>query len=188
VDVGGRLLVAQLQAKLFVNTAFCAGHRGAVAFAPASREAEKAAGKFGDRHGVLARAEGGGELMLAGGGVGLHILRLSGGRLFTNHAALVGCGTGISVSYEYAGFQKGRFLATELSGTGAVILGVRGTPAVLPLLPELPAFARPEAVVAWTEEISYEPEVVSELKRLAGKEEALRYRFEGSGHLVLQAC
>lgn len=187
VSVGGRLLVAQLCEKVFVNTAFCACHRGAVVFAPAFREAEKAASKYGERHGVLSRAEGSGELALAGGGCNLHAVRLARGRLFVHHASLVACGTDIAVSYEYAGFQKGRFLAAELSGSGSVILAVRGTPAVLSLLPELPAFVRPEAAVAWTEEVSWEPELVPELKRLAGKEEALRYRFEGRGHLVLQA-
>jgi uncharacterized protein (AIM24 family) len=57
---------------------------------------------------------------------------------------------------------------------------------VLPLLPDQPTFVRTGSVVAWTEELSWEPETVSELKRLAGKEEALRYRFEGRGYLVLQ--
>lgn len=187
VRAGHGALVAQVLEKIFVNTAFCAGHRGVVVFAPAFREAGKAASKYGERHGMLARAEGNGELILAGNGCGLHALRFVGGRLFASHAALVACGTEFSVSFEYAGFLKGRFLAAELSGAGSVILAVRGAPVVLPLFPDQPAFVRPETVVAWTEEISYEPEVVPELKRLAGKEEALRYRFEGRGHLLLQA-
>ena len=187
VRAGAGVLVMQVRDKVFVNTAFCAGHRGVVVFAPAFREAGKAASKYGERHGVLARAEGNGELVLAGNGCGLHALHLGGGRLFVSHAALVACGTGIDVSFEYAGFLKGKFLEAELSGAGSVILAVRGVPVVLPLLPDQPAFVRPEAVVAWTEEIAYEPEVVPELKRLAGKDEALRYRFEGRGHLVLQA-
>jgi uncharacterized protein (AIM24 family) len=188
VRAGHGVLVAQVREKIFANTAFCAGHRGVMLFAPAFREAGKAAAKYGERHGVLARAEGNGELVLTGGGCTLHAVHLGGGRLFVSHAALVACGTEIAVSFEYAGFLKGRFLAAELSGAGSVILGVRGAPVVLPLLPDQPAFVRPEAIVAWTEEISYEPEVVPELKRLAGKEEAVRYRFEGRGHLVLQAC
>jgi uncharacterized protein (AIM24 family) len=187
VRAGAGVLVAQVRDKVFVNTAFCVGHRGVVVFAPAFREAGKAASKYGERHGVLARAEGNGELVLAGNGCGLHALHLGGGRLRVSHAALVACGTGIDVSFEYAGFLKGRFLEAELSGAGSVILAVRGVPVVLPLLPDQPVFVRPEAVVAWTEEIAYEPEVVPELKRLAGKDEALRYRFEGRGHLLLQA-
>lgn len=187
VRAGAGSLVAQVREKIFVNTAYCAGHRGVVVFAPAFREAGKAAAKFGERHGVLARAEGNGELVLAGGGRGLHALHLGGARVFVNHAALVACGTEIAVSYEHAGLIKGRFLAVELSGAGSVVLSVRGTPVVLPMLPDQPTFVRPEAVVAWTEDLAFEPETVPELKRLAGKEEALRYRFEGRGHLVLQS-
>lgn len=186
VRAGAGVLVARVRDKIFVNTAFCAGHRGVLVFAAVSREAGKAADKYGERHGVLARAEGNGELVLAGAGRGLHAVHLSGGRLFVNHAALVACGTEIAVSYEYAGFLKGTFLAAELTGAGTVILAARGAPAVLPLLPDQPTFVRPGSVVAWTEELSWESETVPELKRLAGKEEALRYRFEGRGHLVLQ--
>ncbi|HWR98795.1 MAG TPA: AIM24 family protein, partial [Candidatus Methanoperedens sp.] len=167
--------------------AFCAGHRGVVVYAPAFREAGKAASKFGERHGLLARAEGNGELVLTGDGRGLHALHLGGGRLFTNHGALVACGTEITVSYEFAGLLKGRFLAAELAGAGSVVLAVRGAPVVLPLLPDQPTFVRPEAVVAWTEDLAFEPETIPELKRLVGGDEALRYRFEGRGHLVLQA-
>jgi len=186
VRAGAGVLVARVRDKIYVNTAFCAGHRGVVVFAAVSREAGKAADKYGERHGVLARAEGNGELVLAGAGRGLHAVHLSGGRLFANHAALVACGTEISVSYEYAGFLKGTFLAAELTGSGTVILAARGAPAVLPLLPDQPTFVRPGSVVAWTQELAWESETVPELKRLAGKEEALRYRFEGRGHLVLQ--
>ncbi|HEY5998788.1 MAG TPA: AIM24 family protein [bacterium] len=186
VRAGAGALLAQVREKVFVNTFFCAGHRGVVVFAPAFREAGKAASKFGERHGVLARAEGNGELVLAGGGRGLHALHLAGGRLFVNHAALVACGTEITVSFEFAGFLKGRFLAVELSGAGSVVLAVRGTPVVLPMLPDQPTLVRPDAVVAWTEQLAYDTEVVPELKRLTGKDEALRYRFEGRGHLVLQ--
>jgi uncharacterized protein (AIM24 family) len=42
-------------------------------------------------------------------------------------------------------------------------------------------------VVAWTEAVGYVAEVVPEIKSLVGKAEALRYRFEGRGHLVLQS-
>ncbi len=181
-------MVTQVREKIFVNPLFCSGHRGVVVFAPAFREAEKAASKFGDRGGVLARAEGNGELVLSGRGRGLHAVHLGGGRLFVNHACLIACGTQITISYEYAGLLKERFLAVELSGAGSVVLAARGAPVVLPVHDDLPTYVRPESVVAWTEELAFEAEVVPELKRLVGKDEALRYRFEGPGHLVLQAC
>jgi uncharacterized protein (AIM24 family) len=171
-----------------VNPVYCIGHRGVVVFAPASRDAEKAASKFGERHGVLARAEGNGELVLSGLGRGLHAVHLGGGRLFVNWGALVLCGTGIGISFEHTGLVKEAFLAVELTGAGPVVLAARGAPVVLPVLADLPTLVRPESVVAWTEEIGYEAEVVPELKRLVGKAEALRYRFEGRGHLVVQSC
>lgn len=186
VRSGSGEIVSQIREKVYVNPGFCAGHRGVVMFAPAFREAEKAASKFGDKQGVLARAEGNGELVLSGRGGSLHPLHLGGGRLFVNYAALVLCGTEIEIQFEYAGMTKGVFLATELTGAGPVVLAVRGAPVVLPVPSDLPTLARPESVVAWTEHLGYELEMVPELKKLLGKEEALRYRFEGRGYLVLQ--
>ena len=181
-------LVVKVREKVFINPAFCMAHRGIVVFAPASREAEKAASKFGERHGVLARAEGNGELVLSGRGRGLHALHLGGGRLFVNWSSLVLCGTGVAVSFENLGLIKEAFLAAELSGAGQLVLAVRGGPVVLPVVADLPTLVRPESVVAWTEGLGYEPEMVPELKKLVGKTESLRYRFEGKGYLVLQSC
>jgi len=181
-------LVVKVREKVFINPAFCIAHRGIVVFAPASREAERAASKFGERHGVLARAEGNGELVLSGLGRGLHALHLSGGRLFVNYSSLVLCGIGVAVSFEHIGLIKEAFLAAELAGAGQLVLAVRGGPVVLPVVADLPTLVRPESVVAWTEGLGYEAEVVPELKKLVGKAESLRYRFEGRGYLVLQSC
>lgn len=180
-------LVVKVREKVFVNPAFCIGHRGIVVFASASREAEKAASKFGERCGVLARAEGNGELVLSGLGRGLHALHLGGGRFFVNWGSLVLCGIGVAVSFEHNGLIKEAFLAAELAGAGQLVLAVRGGPVVLPVEADLPTFVRPESVVAWTEGLGYEPEYVPELKKLMGKAAALRYRFEGKGYLVLQS-
>lgn len=187
VRAGTEELVMQVREKIFVNPSFCSAHRGVMVFAPAFREAEKAASKFGARRGVLARAEGNGELVLSGCGRGLHALHLGRGRIFVNWPALVLCGTEITVSFEYTGWLKEVFLAVELNGAGPVVLAARGAPVVLPVLAELPTFVRPQAVVAWTDDLVYEPEVVPELRNLVGKEDALRYRFEGRGFLVLQS-
>jgi uncharacterized protein (AIM24 family) len=181
-------LLAAVREKVFVNPAYCIGHRGVVVFAPAFREAEKAASKFGERHGILARAEGNGELVLSGLGRGLQSLRLGGGRLFVNWGSLVLCGTDVSVAFDLAGLMKDLFLPAELSGRGHLVLAVRGAPVVLPVGPEAPTLARPESVVAWTEGLSFEQETVPELRKLLGKQEAVRLRFEGRGHLVLQSC
>lgn len=181
-------LVVKIREKVFINPAYCIGHRGVVVFAPASREAEKAASKFGERHGVLARAEGNGELVLSGLGRGLHPLQLIGGKLNVNWAALVLCGTGIAVSFEHIGLIKEVFLAAELSGHGQLVLAVRGGPVVLPVVADQPTLVRPESIVAWTEGLGWEAETVPELKKLVGKAESLRYRFEGKGYLVLQSC
>jgi uncharacterized protein (AIM24 family) len=188
VHAGAGELVVKVREKVFVNPAFCIGHRGIVVFAPASREAEKAASKFGERHGVLARAEGNGELVLSGLGRGLQALHLGGGRLFVNWGSLVLCGTGVAASFGLAGMIKEAFLAVELSGAGQLVLAVRGGPVVLPVVADLPTLVRPESVVAWTEGLGYAAETVPELKKLLGKTEALRYRFEGKGFLVLQSC
>jgi uncharacterized protein (AIM24 family)/tetratricopeptide (TPR) repeat protein len=181
-------LIVKVREKVFVNPAYCIGHRGIVVFAPASREAEKAAAKFGERHGVLARVEGNGELVLSGLGRGLHALHLGGGRLFVNWACLVLCGTGVSVAFDHAGLIKETFLAAELDGAGPLVLAARGGPVVIPVVPDLPTLVRPEAVVAWTEGLGWEAEPVPELKKLVGKAESLRYRFEGKGYLILQSC
>ncbi len=185
---GSGELVVKVREKVFVNPAFCIGHRGIVVFAPASREAEKAASKFGERYGVLARAEGNGELVLSGRGRGLHALHLGGGRLFVNWGSLVLCGTDVSVAFDHLGLIKEAFLAAELNGTGPLVLAARGGPIVLPVVANLPTLVRPESVVAWTEGLGYEAEMVPELKKLVGKAESLRYRFEGKGYLVLQSC
>ena len=181
-------LIVKVREKVYVNPSFCIGHRGIVVFAPASREAEKAASKFGERHGVLARAEGNGELVLSGLGRGLHALHLGGGQLFVNWNSLVLCGTAVAVSFDFSGLIKDAFLAAELTGTGHLVLAVRGGPVVLPVESDLPTLVRPESVVAWTEGLGYEAEYVPELKKLVGKAESLRYRFEGKGYLVLQSC
>ena len=188
VRAGPGELVVKVREKVFVNPAFCIGHRGIVVFAPASREAEKAASKFGERHGVLARAEGNGELVLSGLGRGLHALHLGGGRLFVNWSSLVLCGTGVAVAFEHVGLIKEAFLAVELSGSGQLVLAARGGPVVLPVVADLPTLVRPESVVAWTEGLGHQAETVPELKKLVGKAESLRYRFEGKGYLVLQSC
>ena len=181
-------LVVKVREKVFVNPAYCIGHRGIVVFAPASREAEKSASKFGGRYGVLARAEGNGEVVLSGLGRGLHALHLGGGRLLVNWGSLVLCGTGVAVAFEHVGMIKEVFLAAEISGTGQLVLAVRGGPVVLPVVADLPTLVRPESVVAWTEGLGFEPETVPELKKLVGKAESLRYRFEGKGYFVLQSC
>jgi len=188
VRAGPGELLVKVREKVFINPAFCIGHRGIVVFAPASREAEKAVSKYGVRHGVLARAEGNGELLLSGLGRGLNPLHLGGGRFFVNWGALVLCGTRVAVSFDHLGLIKEAFLATELSGSGQLVLAVRGAPVVLPVVADLPTLVRPESVVAWTEGLSYEAETVPELKKLVGKAESLRYRFEGKGYLVLQSC
>jgi len=188
VRAGSGELVVKVREKVFINPAFCIGHRGIVVFAPASREAEKAASKFGDRHGVLARAEGNGELVLSGLGRGLHALNLGGGRLFVNWSSLVLFGVGVTAAFDLGALIKEAFLATELSGAGHLVLAVRGGPVVLPVVADLPTFVRPESVVAWTEGLGFEAETVPELKKLVGKAESLRYRFEGKGYLVLQSC
>ena len=188
VRAGPGELVVKVREKVFINPAFCIGQRGIGVFAPASREAEKSASKYGERHGVLARAEGNGELVLSGLGRGLHALHLGGGRLFVNWGALALCGTGVAVAFDHIGLIKERFLAAELSGDGQLVLAVRGGPVVLPVVADLPTLVRPESVVAWTEGLSHEAETVPELKKLVGKAEALRYRFEGKGYLVLQSC
>ncbi|MHB8836084.1 MAG: tetratricopeptide repeat protein [Candidatus Methylomirabilia bacterium] len=187
VRAGAGELVVKVREKVFINPAFCSAHRGIVVFAPASREAEKASSKFGARHGVLARAEGNGELVLSGLGRELHALHL-GGRLFVNWGSLVLCGTGITVAFDHRALLKEAFLEAELSGSGQLVLAVRGGPVVLPVVADLPMLVRPESVVAWTEGLSFEAETVPELKKLVGKAEALRYRFEGKGYLVLQSC
>jgi len=181
-------LVVKVREKVFVNPGYCIGHRGVVVFASASREAEKAASKFGERRGVLARAEGNGELVLSGRGRGLHALQLRGGQFFVNWGSLVLCGIGVGVKFEYSGLIKEAFLAAELSGAGQLVLAVRGGPTVLPVVADLPTLVRPESVVAWTKDLSFEAELVPELKKLVGKAESLRYRFEGKGYLVLQSC
>jgi uncharacterized protein (AIM24 family) len=181
-------LVVKVREKVFINPAYCIAHRGIVVFAPASRESEKAAAKFGERHGVLARAEGNGELVLSGLGRGLHALHLGGGRLFVNWGSLVLCGTGVAVAFDHVGLIKETFLAAELSGAGRLVLAARGGPVVIPVVADLPTLVRPEAVVAWTEGLGWEAEPVPELKKLVGKAESLRYRFEGKGYLVLQSC
>ncbi len=181
-------LVVKVREKVFINPAFCMGHRGIVVFASASREAEKAASKFGERHGVLARAEGNGELVLSGLGRALHPVHLGGGRLFVNWSSLVLCGIGVAVAFDHVGLVKEAFLAAELTGAGQLVLAVRGGPVVLPVVADLPTLVRPESVVAWTEGLSYEAETVPDLKKLVGKTESLRYRFEGKGYLVLQSC
>lgn len=188
VRTGPGELMVKVREKVFVNPAFCVGHRGVVVFAPASREAEKAGARYGDRHGVLARIEGNGELALSGRGRALHALHLSGGRLFVNWGSLVLCGNGITLAFGDAGLIKEAFLSTGIEGTGTVVLALRGTPIAFSVAPDLPALVRPEAVVAWTDGLGYETETVSDLKKLLGKREALRYRFEGKGHLVLQSC
>ena len=187
VRAGSGELVARVRERVSVNPAYCIGHRGVVVFAAASREADKAAGKFGERHGVLARVEGNGELVLSGRGRGLHALRLGGGRLFVNWGSLVLCGAGLDVVFALEGMIKEIFLETEVSGNGQLVLAARGGPVVLPVTADLPTLVRPESVVAWTEGLGYEPETVPELKKLVGKAEALRYRFEGKGYLVLQS-
>jgi uncharacterized protein (AIM24 family) len=179
-------LVVPLRHKVFVNPVFCVGHRGAVTFAAVSRDAEKSASKFGGRHGVFARAEGRGELVLSGLGGGLHALHLGGERLFVNWGALALCEDGITVSFDHTDLIKETFLAAELTGSGTFVLAIRGAPVVLSVAGDAPALVRPGSVVAWTEAIGYEAEFVPELKSLTGKTEALRYRFEGRGYLVLQ--
>jgi len=186
--VGAGGILARVRGKLYLNPAYCAGERGAVVFAPAQREAERAAAKFGERHGVLARAEGNGELLLCAPGRELHALHLGGGRIFVNWGSLVLCGTEIGISFEHAGAIKETFLAVELAGAGPLMLAIRGAPVVLPVSPDAPAWVLPESVVAWTEGLGYEPETVPELKKLLDKRRAQRFRFEGNGHLVLQSC
>ena len=181
-------LVVRVGEKVLVNPAFCVGHRGGVGFTAVSRDAEKSASKFGGRLGAFACAEGDGELVLSGLGGGLHALRLGRGeRLFVNWGSLALCGSGIAVAFDHAGMIKETFLAAELSGSGLFVLAVRGAPVVLPVAADAPSLARPGAVVAWTESVGYESEIVPGLKGLVGKAEALRYRFEGRGHLVLQS-
>lgn len=188
VRAGSGELVVKVREKVFINPGFCIAHRGIVVFAPASREAEKAASKYGERHGVLARAEGNGELVLSGLGRGLQSLHLGGGRLFVNWGSLVLCGTGVAVAFDQIGMIKEAFLAAELSGSGQLVLAVRGGPVVLPVAADLPTLVRPESVVAWTEGLGFEAETVPELRKLVGKAGSLRYRFEGQGYLVLQSC
>jgi uncharacterized protein (AIM24 family) len=185
---GAGEIVTRVRGKVYLNPAYCAGERGAVVFAPAQREASKAAARYGERHGVLARAEGNGELLLCAPGRELHALHLGGGRMFVNWGSLVLCGTEIGISFEPAGAIKETFLAVELAGAGPVMLAIRGAPVVLPVSPDAPTRVLPESVVAWTEGLGYEPETVPELKKLLDKRRALRFRFEGRGHLVLQSC
>jgi uncharacterized protein (AIM24 family) len=95
--------------------------------------------------------------------------------------------SGIAVSFDHTGVVKENFLTAEIAGSGLFVLAVRGAPVVLPVDADAPVLARPGSVVAWTESVGYESDVVPDFKSLFGKAEALRYRFEGRGHLVLQS-
>ncbi len=179
--------VVRVRGKVYVNPAYLSAHAGVLVFGPTTREAGKAAGRFGDPRVALVRAEGNGELVLAAGGRSLLPLRLGGGRLCVNAPALASCDDGVELRFEPSGMRKGLFQAVELSGSGAILLAFQGGPLVVPVPGDQPALVRPHAAVAWTGDLIWEPETVADLRKHAGKDEALRYRFEGRGHLILQA-
>lgn len=188
VRAGPGMLVWRIDEKVFLSSHFLHSHRGIVLFSSASREAGRAARKFGSREGPLVRAEGTGEVILSGRGSSLSLFRMEEeSRFFVNYPSLVCCGSGTTLSFSFGSLRKGSFLVTELQGSDLVVLAARGRLAVLSLPGELPTFVRSEGVVAWTGDLSFKHEEISlpGSSFFGGGREA-HLRFEGRGRLLLQ--
>lgn len=188
VRAGPGMLVWRIDEKVFLSRHFLHSHRGIVLFSSASREAGKAARKFGSREGPLVRAEGTGEVVLSGRGSSLSLFRMEEeSRIFVNYPSLVCCGSGTTLSFSFGSLRKGSFLVTELQGSDLVVLAARGRLAVLSLPGELPTFVRSEGVVAWTGDLSFTQEEISlPGSSFFGGGRVAHLRFEGRGHLLLQ--
>lgn len=188
VRTGAGMLVWHIDEKVFLSRHYLHSHRGVVLFSSASREADRAARKFGSRAGPLVRAEGTGEIVLSGRGSSLNLFRMEEeSRIFVNYPSLVCCGLGTTLSFSFENLRKGSFLVTELQGSDLVVLAARGCLTVLSLPGELPTFVRSEGVVAWTGNLSFVHEEVSlPGSKFFGGGGVPHLRFEGRGHLLLQ--
>ena len=69
-------MVWHIDEKVYLNRRFLSSHRGVIVFSSASRQADKAARRFGSSGGTLVRAEGSGEIILSGCGASLHLFRV----------------------------------------------------------------------------------------------------------------
>lgn len=174
--------------KIYLNRRFLSSHRGVVVFSSASRQADKAARRFGSSGGSLLRAEGSGEIILSGCGASLNLFRVEEGMpISVNFPSLVACGSEATLSFRQESFQKGSFLVSELTGADLVILAVRGTPTVVEVPQDLPTFVRVEAAVAWTGELDFfrEENSLPGGGLFQGNKSGF-LKFEGRGHILLQ--
>jgi tetratricopeptide (TPR) repeat protein len=185
---GPGIAVCSINEKTYLKRSHLLAYRGVIVFSSASREAKRAAAKFGDRAGELIRTEGTGEIGLSGAGADLHFFHLSGeSPVHVNFRSLVSHGPEIDVAYNYGSMVRGAFLAAGLSGSGRIVLAARGTPAVLEVPGNMPAFVRAGAVLGWIGELTFATEegpLPGRLRRRWRRGEYLL--FEGRGHLLLQ--
>jgi uncharacterized protein (AIM24 family) len=185
---GPGAMVLRLDEKIYLNRRFITSHRGMIVFSSASRQANRAARRFGPRGGVVLRVEGSGEVALSGRGASLHLFRVEEEEEFwVNYPCLVGCGSETALSFSFQNLRKGLFLAAGLQGADLVVLALRGSPVILELPGDLPTYVRPEAVAAWTGNLTHEREDIPlPGAGLLGRKRESHLRFEGKGHLLLQ--
>jgi uncharacterized protein (AIM24 family) len=187
IRVGPGAMVLRLDEKIYLNRRFITSHRGMIVFSSASRQANRAARKFGPRGGIVLRAEGSGEVALSGRGASLRLFRVEEEELWVNYPCLAACGSETALSFSFQGLRKGLFLGAGLQGADLVVLALRGSPVILELPGDLPAYVLPEAVAAWTGNLTYEREDIPlPGTGLLGRRRESHLRFEGKGHLLLQ--
>jgi tetratricopeptide (TPR) repeat protein len=185
---GPGIAVCSIDEKTYLKRSHLLAYRGVIVFSSSSREAKRAAAKFGDRASELIRAEGTGEIGLSGAGADLHFFHFSGeSPMHVNFRSLVSHGPEIDVAYNYGSMVRGAFLASGLSGSGRIVLAARGTPAVLEVPRDMPVFVRARAVLGWIGELTFKTEEGPLPGRLLRRWKSGEYLlFEGRGHLLLQ--
>jgi len=180
--------VCSIDEKVFLKRRRLFAYRGVIVFSSASREARKAAERFGDRESELIRVEGTGEIALNAGGGKLHFFHLGEGNTFSvNFASLVSHGPEIELSYDLRTVFPRVFLEARLSGPGGFVMAAAGDPVVLEIPEDMPAFVRAGSVLGWTGDLTYSREDGPTSSGFFPRRKRGEYLlFEGRGYLVLQ--
>jgi len=188
VHSGPGSAVCSIDEKIFLKRRHLFAYRGVIVFSSASREARKAAEKFGDRESELVRVEGTGEIGLSACGGKLHFFQLGDGNTFSvNFASLVSHGPEIELSYDLRTVFPRVFLGARLSGPGGFVMAAAGDPVVLEIPEDMPAFVRAGSVLGWTGDLTYSREDGPTSSGFFPRRKRGEYLlFEGRGYLVLQ--
>lgn len=187
-------LLVNLQGTVYATQGTMVAYRGNVDFdhkgAGISRLAKSA---FTGESLPLMKITGKGDVFLANNAQLVHIIELENDELTIASRNVLAFTDGIDwdigvIKGGVVGFAAGGLFNTNLKGTGTIALTSMGTPIVIPVQDDQPAYSDVNSIIAWTAGLSVAVKSSFKAKSLfgMGSGESFQMAFTGQGYIIVQ--